>query len=238
MSHVVLVGALLAAASYLAVGDVCSAGGPIRRIGGTPRLGFARLREGCARTLGAPFESRRTARAERLLVEALDAIAASLRSGSPPRRAIGEAAEVSPAPFDEDLAVVARALEQGEALEDALTRWSLRRPLPGVAMAVAVLTMGSRTGGDLARALEDVASTERHRRATREEVQALSAQARYSAVVVALAPVAFTGFAAMADPGVVTFLFADPLGWACLGLGLSLDLAGIAWMRAITGAVT
>lgn len=187
--------------------------------------------------LGVAVGPLRTRRAEGRLVDVLDALAASLRSGSTPRRAVEEAAGGAAEPFATDLALVARALAHGDPLEDALARWVERRPLPGVRLTVAALGLGSRTGGDLARAVEEVAATERHRRATREEVHALSAQARLSALVVALAPVAFTALATVTDPGVARFLLATPAGWLCLAVGGGLDAAGICWMRSITARV-
>lgn len=180
---------------------------------------------------------RAAAQAERDLLRVLDALAAALRSGASPRAALGEAAEVTEGPLRDDLSVVQRRLAMGETTSGALAAWSERRPLPGIRLLVAVLTLGTRTGGDLARAVDDVAATERHRRATRDEVRSLSAQARLSAVVVAVAPVAFTALAALADPGVGRFLLATPLGWGCLLGGTALDLAGAWWMRAVTRSV-
>jgi Flp pilus assembly protein TadB len=206
----------------------------------TPRCApstWDRLVRPVAGALGQIRRRGQDRRAGRQLVGALDALAASLRSGATPRTALAEAAASSPDPLGADLAAVAHALAHGQTLAEALGSWAGRRDLPGVRLVVAVLTVGSRTGGDLARAVEDVAATERHRQGTRDEVRSLSAQARLSAGVVAAAPVAFTAVAALADPGVAAFLLGTPQGWACVAGGVALDVAGVVWMRAITERV-
>jgi Flp pilus assembly protein TadB len=70
------------------------------------------------------------------------------------------------------------------------------------------------------------------------EVRALATQARASAGVLAIAPVAFAGLVATVEPRAVAFLVASPLGVACLLLGLGLEGAGAAWMAHITRSVS
>ena len=110
-------------------------------------------------------------------------------------------------------------------------------PGSGAALTRAVLRIGLEAGGELARAVEEVAATLRHRVAGRQETKALAAQARLSAMVVALAPPVFTLLAGATDPAILQFLLGTPAGWACLVAGLGLDLVGALWMRRITGSV-
>jgi tight adherence protein B len=82
-----------------------------------------------------------------------------------------------------------------------------------------------------------VADTLRERRALRREVRALSAQARASAAVVAVAPLGFAVVMAATDEATAAFLFGSPAGLACVVVGLGLELAGWRWMQHIVGAV-
>ena len=68
------------------------------------------------------------------------------------------------------------------------------------------------------------------------EVHALATQARTSAGLLAVAPLAFAGLVATIEPGAVAFLITSPVGVACLLLGVGLDAVGATWMRRITGS--
>jgi tight adherence protein B len=75
-----------------------------------------------------------------------------------------------------------------------------------------------------------VAETLRGRLAVAAEVRALSSQARLSGLVIALAPLVFSGLAAATDARTAEFLFRTPLGLGCLVLGIGLDAVAAAWM--------
>ena len=191
-----------------------------------------------ARWLVAPLLRVRAERAvERALPEALDAVARSLRSGSSLRQAVDEAAVAIPGALGHDLAGVRRSLRHGDSLGDALERWSVQRPLPGVRLAVAALSLGAETGGASAQAVDGVAATLRTNLAIAGEVRALSSQARLSALVIVLAPIAFSLLAFTTDGSTARFLLGTPIGLGCLSLGLGLDAVGWWWMRRLTAAV-
>lgn len=190
------------------------------------------------RRLAAPVvESRAQRTMERDLPNALDAVARSLRSGSSLRQAIDEASGSVGGVLGHDLASLRHALRDGDPLEDALARWAVARPLSGVRLAVAALSLGAETGGASARAVDGVAATLRTNLAIAAEVRALSSQARLSALVIALAPIAFSFLAFTTDASTAAFLLRTPLGLACLVTGLGLDAIGWLWMRRLTASV-
>ena len=88
----------------------------------------------------------------------------------------------------------------------------------------------------MSRALDRVAATLRERRELRGEARALSTQARASAGVLTIAPIAFAGLVSTIEPGVVGFLLTTPAGLACLAVGLALDGLGALWMARIVRA--
>ena len=190
------------------------------------------------RRLMAPLlRARADRRVERDLPDVLDAVARALRSGSSLRRAVDEAGGAVAGPLGDDLARVRRSLDGGTPLGDALERWAAARALAGVRLAVAALALGAETGGASAQAVDGVAATLRTNLAIAAEVRALSSQARLSALVIALAPVAFSLLAFTTDPATASFLLRTPLGLGCLASGLALDAAGWLWMRSLTAAV-
>ncbi|MDQ1375525.1 MAG: tight adherence protein, partial [Actinomycetota bacterium] len=176
---------------------------------------------------------RRVARLESGLPVALEAVARSLRSGAALRGAVAEAAAATPGALGVDLARAARSAE-AMGMVSALEGWARDRSLPGVRLAVAALCLGAETGGAQARAIDGVAATLRLRLSVAAEARALASQARASAVVIALAPVAFCGLASSTDPRVAGFLFRSGAGVAVLAVGLTLDAVGALWMARLT----
>jgi tight adherence protein B len=171
------------------------------------------------------------ARLDRALPVALEAVARSLRSGASLGQAIAEAAEAAPPPLAAELARVVAEAGAGAGLVAALERLGERNPSGAVRLAVAAMALGVDTGGAQAKAVDGVAATLRDRLAIGAEVRALSSQARASAVVIGIAPVAFGAVAVTADRGTAAFLFRTPVGLACLTTGLGLDALSWLWMR-------
>ncbi len=173
---------------------------------------------------------RRDRRIEAVLPEVLEGVARALRSGASLRLALGEAAAVAPGVLGDDLRAVAVAADSGLPLAAALDGWVDRRPLPGIRLAVATLGLGAETGGAQARALDGVAETLRGRLGVAAEVRALSSQARLSGLVIAVAPLVFSGLAVATDARTADFLFRTPVGLGCLVVGLGLDACAAIWM--------
>jgi tight adherence protein B len=136
-----------------------------------------------------------------------------------------------------DLAAVVEATRSGASLGAALDHWAQARPVPAVRLAAAALSLAADAGGPQARAIDSVAATIRDRVSITRELDALTAQGRLSALVIAAAPVAFTAVTVMTDPRTAAYLFTSRPGNACLVAGLALDLAGGAWMACITAGV-
>lgn len=200
---------------------------------------FARhwLRTASASGDHPPF---RVARSERRyvndLVPVLDVIAGSLRSGSSLLQAVAEAEPVAGDRVGPDLdAIVRGATSSG--LVTALDAWAVRRPFADVRLVAAALALALETGGAAARAVDGVGSTLRQRAALRDEMRALTTQARLSAAVITAAPVAFGGLMTLGGRGTLSFFLRSRTGVACLVGGLGLDLVGAAWMVRLSRSV-
>jgi tight adherence protein B len=174
---------------------------------------------------------RGAARVEASLPEALESVARALRSGASLRQAIEEAGNVTPGALGIECRRVAVDASRGVPLTSALEALASRRPLPSVRLAMAALCLGAETGGAQAQAVDGVATTIRDRLGVTAEAKALASQARMSALVIGLAPVAFGVFAASTDPRTSQFLFHSGAGAALLAAGLVLDASGWLWMQ-------
>lgn len=129
---------------------------------------------------------------------------------------------------------VGPSLEGGQEVMTALDRWVSASPHGGRRLAFAAVALGAEAGGPQARALDSVAATLRERAAVVQESRALTAQARASAALLAVAPVGFGVLGAAAQPDAAHFLLREPAGAACLVLGLALQGAGWWWMHRVS----
>jgi tight adherence protein B len=163
----------------------------------------------------------------------LEDVARAVRSGSTLRHACAEAASTGTDPLRSQLAAVVEQAERGRPLARAVVEWSQHHASPEVRLAGAALALAASAGGSPARAVDGAAATLRERRAVAGEVRAHSAQARLSAIVIGVLPLAFVTWALATDSRTAAFLVADPIGWACLGAGIVLEALGAVWMRRI-----
>jgi len=176
------------------------------------------------------IEQRSRRRGDLRIPDALERVVRQLRSGSTLPLALRNVGA-----DDTVFARISRELGQGRSLGDAVNNWRQEDELPNRLLTATALDLASRTGGASARVLDGVAASLRERVALEREVAALSSQSRASAVVLVLAPVAFAAVAAMFDPRILDVLVGQPIGWACMGLGLGLDALGAIWMAKLIG---
>lgn len=203
-------------------------GGP-----GLAFVGVTAIVIGPAATLVA-LRGRSARQVDAALPDVLDGVARSLRSGAAMAQALDECREVATGRLSDDLTAVVESVANGASITSALDAWSARCPTPGVRLAVASVALAAESGGAAARAIGGVAETLRANLAVAAEVRAQAAQARLSALVIALSPLAFGALAAGTDRQTADFLFRTPIGVGCLVAGLLLDGAAAFWMHRIT----
>jgi len=171
-------------------------------------------------------------RADRELPALLDQVTRQLRSGAALPVAVWSAAADS---HDPGTVRLADELAAGAPIVQAVDSWHRSGPTPARGLTAAALSLAAEAGGSVAVVLDGVNDTLRDRIALDREVAALSSQARASAAVLVVAPMAFAGLAASADHRVAAVLFGRPLGWACLAGGALLDGVGALWMARLVG---
>ncbi len=105
---------------------------------------------------------------------------------------------------------------------------------PHLELALSVIATSARLGGSPAAAIDRTASTLRRRAADVDERDAHSAQARLSAHVLTVVPVAMLALLVVTDDD-VRVASTSPVGATCIVVGLSLNAIGSLWMRHIIG---
>jgi tight adherence protein B len=156
-------------------------------------------------------------------------IAAAIRAGSSLSLAVMEA-DVD-VPLDSAVLEATSRLRVGAPLEEALAAFADRAGTAQARIVTTALAIGHHSGGDLPRVLDALAEIARSRVRLAREIRASTAQARMSAWVVALLPVAFLFLTGAASREQARLLLGTPTGWALLGAGLTLEGLGILWMR-------
>jgi tight adherence protein B len=176
------------------------------------------------------IERRNRRRLDLRIPGALDRVVRQLRSGATLPLALRSVGQDDPV-----FARISAELGQGRSLSDTVEDWRQEDELPNRQLTATALDLASRTGGASARVLDGVAASLRERVALEREVAALSSQARASAIVLVVAPVVFAAAASMVDRRILDLLVGQPIGWACLGVGLGLDALGAVWMSRLIG---
>ena len=178
-------------------------------------------------------------RSERLVAvavpETLERIGAELRAGGTVATALAGVAG-GEGVLAADFARVESRVRLGAGLPDALGSWAAERNAVGVEVAAGALALSATVGGPVADALDGLASSLRDRLAVIAESRALSAQARYSAWVIGLAPVGYLASSAVVDPRTLGLLIGTNAGRLCVLAGAGLEAMGALWMRAIVHA--
>lgn len=171
--------------------------------------------------------TRKRARAvEEQLVELCELMSSMLRGGYGYVQALSTTAEELGAPLGPELARLVDAVRVGADVDEELARLNRRLNSVDFEMLATAITIQRRSGGNLAEILQGVAETIRFRQSFKREVAALTAQARYSAVIVAGIPVVLVIALSLMDPERYRLLFTDPIGRLVLGAAIVMDLFG------------
>ena len=213
-----LVAAILGAALDLRLGVVAAVG---VLSGGPIALGALRHRRDRAITAAIP--------------DALERVAAELRAGGTVATAIAWLA-TDGGVLTGDFARVRSRIALGASVPGALEAWARERTAAGAASVAGALAVAYEQGGSSAVALDSLAASLRDRLGVIAEAHALSAQARYSALVVGLGPLVYLAFSAVVDRRAIGALAGTGVGRACAVVGLALEVAGALWMRRILDA--
>jgi tight adherence protein B len=175
--------------------------------------------------------ARHVALVEGQLADAMDGIAAALRAGMSPSQAIGFACEEGEAPLADRLRAVVRRESLGMPLDESLELLAREEPGDDVRLAVAVLQLQHRVGGDAPAVLDDAVRTLRQRVAAAAELRSLTAQARLSGTILGLLPIGFFLFMSVVSRSEVSSALSSPIGLASVAFGLVLDGLAFLWIR-------
>jgi tight adherence protein B len=154
---------------------------------------------------------------------AIDVIVRSVKSGLPTNEALRIVARESPNPVGSEFTKLVDGLKVGVTLDQGLKRMYDAMPTPEVGFFSIVMTIQSRSGGNLSEALGNLAAVLRDRKRLEGKVRAMSSEAKASAMIIGSLPPGVMALVYITTPAYIALLFTERMG--------NLMLAGCAfWM--------
>lgn len=165
--------------------------------------------------------------------DALEAMVRLLKAGMPVAEAIAMASREFSGPIGEEMSRIYESQKIGTSLSDAALEASRRMPLTEMQMFATGISIQAQTGSSLSEVLMNLARVIRSRFRLRRKVQALSAEAKASAMIIGSLPFLVGGGMYLINKEYMMMLVDRPVGLAWLiGSGLWMSI-GIFVMRAM-----
>jgi tight adherence protein B len=158
---------------------------------------------------------------------AIDVIVRGIKSGLPLNECLGIIARESPEPICSEFREIVEQQRVGVTLAECFERMMHRLPLPEVKFFSIVIGIQQQAGGNLSEALGNLAQVLRDRKMLAAKVQALSAEAKASAMVLGALPFVVMMMVYLSTPGYITILWTAKVGqfmmvcsavWMTLGI--------------------
>ncbi len=161
----------------------------------------------------------------------LDLLRSALESGHTLLRALQIAAPDLPQPMATEIGLVIEQVEVGASVPDALEAMYRRQPDEGLGFLAVAVRLQTQVGTSLAEVLQHVSESVRSRQRLTQQIRALTAQTRLSAMIVSLLPVLILVFFSATRPQYVAPLFNDPTGIRLLKIAVVLNASAFLIMR-------
>lgn len=143
---------------------------------------------------------------------ALDVMVRSIKSGLPLNDALRLIASEAQEPVRTEFRRVIDSQQVGLSIPEACQRMYQTMPLPEINFFAIVITIQGQAGGNLSEALSNLSRVLRERKKMKAKVQALSMEAKASAVIIGALPFIVALLVYLTSPAYIMLLFTDPRG--------------------------
>jgi len=157
------------------------------------------------------MRNRRHNKLQAQLPEATDILVRSLRAGHPVASAIRLVARDLPDPIGTEFGIVADEMTYGLDLESAMENLGSRVGQKDIALIVTATRIQTSTGGNLAEILSSMSKVVRESLKLRMKVRALSAEGRWSAIILSILPFALFGILTLLAPSFYGEIWDEPM---------------------------
>jgi tight adherence protein B len=143
---------------------------------------------------------------------AIDVIVRSVKSGLPTGEALRIVARETPDPVGSEFTLLCESLKVGVTLEQALKKMYENMPTAEVGFFGIVMTIQAKSGGNLSEALSNLAGVLRDRKRLRGKIQAMSSEAKSSAMIIGSLPPGVMLIVYLTTPDYIGLLFTQRIG--------------------------
>jgi tight adherence protein B len=165
--------------------------------------------------------------------EFVSLLAGSLRAGSSLNLALGVVSNQLPEPLKQEVALILREQKLGLSMDESLGNFSQRIELEDFQLLCAAIRISRSSGGNLADALDSLASTSRRKLALEGKIESLTAQGKLQGWVMAALPFVLALALFQIEPRAMRPLVSTWYGWLVLGVVGTLQLLGLHFIRKI-----
>jgi len=162
--------------------------------------------------------------------ESVDIIVRGIRSGLPLGECLNIIAREAPDPINIEFRHIIEATRLGLPLPEALERGAERVGVPEFKFFSIVLAIQQETGGNLAETLSNLSGVLRARKAMKDKVKAMSAEARTTAMIIGSLPFAMGLLLYITSPKYLMVLFSSSGGHVSMVAGVISMITGSAIM--------
>ncbi len=162
---------------------------------------------------------------------ALDVITRGLRSGLPLNDCVRIIASEAAEPVRSEFKTMMDGQSLGIPLGDAIQDLYGRIPVAEANYFGIIITIQQKSGGNLAESLANMAKVVRERRKLKAKIQALSAEAKSSAAIIACMPLGVAGMVYVSTPAYIEKLWITQAGQFTLVGGVLWMVMGVLVMR-------
>lgn len=162
---------------------------------------------------------------------ALDIMVRSIKSGLPLNDAIRMIANEGQEPVRTEFRRVVEAQQMGLGIPESCARINSRIPLAETNFFAIVIAIQAQAGGNLSEALGNLSRVLRDRKKMKAKINALSMEAKASAVIIGALPFIVALLVYMTSPDYMMLLFTDPRGHLIMGASAVWMSIGILVMR-------
>lgn len=142
----------------------------------------------------------------------LDVIIRAVKSGLPVNDAVRLIASEAPEPVKSEFRRVVEGQQLGMSLPEAVLRMPDTMPCPEAGFFGIVIQIQSQSGGNLSEALGNLSKVLRDRKKMKAKIQALSMEAKASAVIIGALPFIVAFLVYLSSPNYIMPLFTHPTG--------------------------
>jgi tight adherence protein B len=133
----------------------------------------------------------------------------------------------------EEFALLLREYRLGVDLPDGLAKLCQRMPSEDLRLLATAVRVTIQAGGSLAEVLDKISGTIRERIEFQEKLATMTAQGRFEAIAMALAPMVSFGLLYVIDPELMSPMVTTQTGWMMLGLVALLEIIGFVCINKI-----